>query len=82
MFDMVITVDPIIQCVPNVGTSSYVTQGGHYPKIPSPVEYRTNLCEKYDQRISNSSFEHDINLLVYFIYQIYIFKQIYLGVIR
>ena len=81
MFEMVITVDPIIQGVPNVGTSLHTTQGGHYPNIPSSVEYKTDLCEKYNQLISNSSFEHDINLFVYFIYQIYVFKQIYLGVI-
>ena len=82
MFDMAITVASMIQHVLNVGTSLYGTKGGHYSNIPSPVEYETDLCEKYDQRISNSSFEHDINLLVYFIYQIYVFKQIYLGVIR
>ena len=81
MFEMVITVDPIIQGLPNVGTSLHTTQGGHYPNIPSSVEYKTDLCEKYNQLISNSSFEHDINLFVYFIYQIYVFKQMYLGVI-
>ena len=47
--DMAITVDPIIQRVPNAGTSLYATQGGHYSIIPSPVEYSTDLREKYDQ---------------------------------
>ena len=49
MFDMAITVDPIIQHVPNADTSFYATKGVHYSIIPSPVEYSTDWCEKYDQ---------------------------------